>query len=142
MHRGVGKGSGACRWCGTPSTAASILPSLGAGLGQRQRVYQPASFWLLSAGENYLHPSLGQFLSASNEAGEQDVGLSYTGSMTEPGHHIRDYSKLGCSLRLSGRELGKQLEEEIDEVYTIGDAAEPRNIASAIYEGSVTARSI
>ncbi|MFC1966944.1 FAD-dependent oxidoreductase [Chloroflexota bacterium] len=40
------------------------------------------------------------------------------------------------------RELAEQLKEEIDEVYTIGDATEPRNIASAIYEGSVTARSI
>jgi len=39
-------------------------------------------------------------------------------------------------------ELTEQLEGEVAEVYIVGDAAEPRNIAAAIYEGSVVARSI
>jgi len=40
------------------------------------------------------------------------------------------------------RELAEQLQGEIPEVYTIGDAAEPRNIAAAIYEGALVARRI
>ncbi len=39
-------------------------------------------------------------------------------------------------------ELAKQLEGKVAEIYTIGDALEPRNIASAIYEGAKIARDI
>lgn len=39
-------------------------------------------------------------------------------------------------------DLAEQLKDEIKEVYTIGDAAEPRDIAAAILEGAVIARRI
>ena len=43
---------------------------------------------------------------------------------------------------VSVNELSEQLQGEVPEIYTIGDAAAPRDIASAIYEGAVIARSI
>ncbi|MFQ5996826.1 MAG: FAD-dependent oxidoreductase [Dehalococcoidales bacterium] len=39
-------------------------------------------------------------------------------------------------------ELATQLADKVSEVYTIGDALEPRSIASAIYEGAEVARKI
>lgn len=40
------------------------------------------------------------------------------------------------------RELAAQLAGKVSEIYIIGDALEPRNIASAIYEGAAVARKI
>ena len=39
-------------------------------------------------------------------------------------------------------ELAAQLAGKVSEIYTIGDALEPRNIATAIYEGTLVARKI
>ena len=43
---------------------------------------------------------------------------------------------------VSVNELATQLAGNVSEIYTIGDASEPRNIASAIYEGALIARKI